>query len=84
MVSLKWSSDALEDLQSIDVVIARRIVAKAKWLEENFPAIVPERLTQELKGLYKLRVGDYRIIYSVHGEPIIIQAVGNRRDIYKK
>ena len=83
MVSLKWSNDALEDLAHIDTVIAQRIVAKAQWLEKNFTDIMPEKLHRDLKGLYKLRVGDYRVVYSVCKDTLIAHSVGHRRDIYK-
>ena len=83
MASLRWSEDSLRDIALIDSVIAQRIVAKMKWLEDNFEDIVPEKLHRNLKGLYKLRVGDYRVIYTTDGDLIVIQAVGHRRDIYR-
>lgn len=38
------------------------------------------------KGLFRLRVGDYRIIYTINNGKLIICIVdaGNRGDIYKK
>lgn len=38
------------------------------------------------KGLYRLRVGDYRIIYSVDNGKLIVYIVdaGNRGDIYRR
>ena len=83
MASLEWTNDALNDLAVIDFVIAQRIVAKAKWLEENFEDVVPEKLRKDLRGLYKLRVGDYRAIYSIRGNRLMVEAVGNRREIYR-
>lgn len=83
MVSIKWSADALRDLERIDPIIARRILEKVIWLEENFVEIVPEKLHRELKGLYKLRVGDYRAVYSIHKDMVTIEAAGHRRDVYK-
>lgn len=40
---------------------------------------------QGIQNYYRLRVGDYRIVYTVdHGELVIcIVAAGNRGDIYK-
>ncbi len=40
----------------------------------------------DLAGLYKLRVGSYRIIYEIlEGENlIIIHAIGHRSKIYKR
>ena len=41
---------------------------------------------QGYKGLYRLRVGDYRIIYTIDNGKLIICVVdaGNRGDIYKR
>lgn len=38
------------------------------------------------KGLYRLRVGDYRIIYTIDNGQLIVYVVdaGNRGDIYKR
>lgn len=83
MASVKWSDDALRDLEKLDSVIAERIVAKTIWLEESFSKIVPEMLRRDLKGLYKLRIGDYRAAYSINGEIVTIEMVGHRRDVYR-
>lgn len=82
MASLKWSADALRDLENIDAVIARRILEKTSWFESHFSEIVPEKLHHDLKQFYKLRVGDYRVVYEIRGSLIIINAVGHRKDIY--
>lgn len=86
MASVKWSEAALDDLERIDRVIAERILAKVSWFEKNFERIVPEKLHYTLKDSYKLRVGDYRVIYTIETkrDVLVIQGVGHRRDVYKK
>ena len=42
-------------------------------------------LRRNLKGLMKLRVGDYRIIYSIEYKEVVVLVIqiGHRREIYK-
>ncbi|OGG73206.1 hypothetical protein A3A38_02320 [Candidatus Kaiserbacteria bacterium RIFCSPLOWO2_01_FULL_53_17] len=83
MVSVRWSTDALKDIEKIDTVIAERIVERTQWLEKHFTQIVPKQLRRDLRGFFKLRVGDYRVIYSVSEDIITIIKVGHRRDVYR-
>ncbi|MDQ1637022.1 MAG: mRNA interferase RelE/StbE [Pyrinomonadaceae bacterium] len=82
---IEFKSEAIEDLTRIDKLVAQRIVGKAKWLCENFEQITPQPLTGPMKGLFKLRVGDYRIIYSTNPERelLTIHLIGHRREIYR-
>lgn len=40
----------------------------------------------QFKGLYRARVGDYRIVYQVRDEVllIIVVRVGHRKDVYRR
>ncbi len=77
---------ASRDLERLDKPMGRRIVQRIQWLAENLEAIRLEALGGDLAGLYKLRVGDYRVIYEVlwQEETIVIHAIGHRREIYRK
>lgn len=77
---------ASQDLARLDKPIGRRIVERIKWLAANLDAIRLEALTGDLAGLYKLRVGDYRVIYEVlwDEETMVIHAIGHRREIYRR
>jgi mRNA interferase RelE/StbE len=77
---------AAQDLERLDKPTGRRIVQRINWLAANVDAIRLEALTGDLAGLYKLRVGGYRIIYEVlwDEETIVIHAVGHRREIYRR
>lgn len=37
-------------------------------------------------GGYRVRVGDYRIVYEVHDDRLVVQVVrvGHRRDVYRR
>ena len=79
--------EAARDLARLDKSIGRRIVDRTRWLGAHLDEIKREPLAGDFSGLYKLRVGDYRVLYEVvwHQEAIIIvHAIGHRREIYRK
>lgn len=40
-------------------------------------------LRYSLKGLRRLRVGDYRVLYHVNGKIVTIVAIKHRKDVYE-
>ena len=64
MYEVEFTSEAEADLDRLSKSVAQRILKKIRWLAENFEVITPEFLTGEWKGLFKLRVGGYRVLYT--------------------
>ena len=83
MVKIEWTEDAVKDLEKLDKTVAQRILRKIDWLYNNFEKVTPEPLTGGFKGTFKLRIGDWRVIYTLEGETLVIQFLGHRREIYK-
>ena len=83
MLKVEWTEDAIKDLQRLDKPVAKRIVSKISWFAHHFNNIIPEPLSGGLAGTFKFRIGDWRVIYTVEKEVIVIQAIGHRREIYK-
>ena len=77
---------ASRELERLDKPTARRIVQRIHWLAAHLDTIRLEALTGDLAGFYKLRVGDYRVIYEVLWDEgtIVIHAIGHRREIYRR
>jgi mRNA interferase RelE/StbE len=77
---------ATRELARLDKPIGRRVVKRIKWLAANLDDLTPESLTGDLAGLYKLRAGDYRVLYEIlHEEQIIvIHQIGHRREVYRR
>jgi mRNA interferase RelE/StbE len=77
---------ASRELGRLDRLAARRIAERITWLAANLGTIKPEPLGRDLSGLYKLRVGDYRVLYEIlHDErTIVIHSAAHRRDVYRK
>ena len=75
----------IEDMFRLSQENAQRILTKIRWLAENFDAIRPEQLTGQWAGAYKLRVGDYRVLYT-HGTAVgelVIHLFRHRREVYR-
>lgn len=86
MYHVEFTPDAESDLAGLNKSIAQRILTKIRWLAENFNVITPEPLSGQWKGVYKLRVGDYRVLYTFNTltETITIHIIRHRREVYKK
>jgi mRNA interferase RelE/StbE len=71
-------------LEELTSTIQERILRKIRWLSENFDDVIPQALSADLSGLFKLRVGDCRVIYSFDAvmQIMTIHKVGHRRDVY--
>ena len=71
-----------EDISKLDKSVAVRI---RKAMETKLLA-APEKygapLRRTLKGYWKLRVGDYRIVFRVRGKEIVILGILYRREVY--
>jgi mRNA interferase RelE/StbE len=85
MYNIRILEEASRELARLDKPIGRRIVERINWLSEKLNDIRPEPLRGDLIGLYKFRIGDYRVIYEIiHDEKtIVIHAIGHRREIYR-
>lgn len=80
-----WDEKALEDLRDLDLKTATKIIVRVRdYLTEN-PINLGKALTGMFKGLYRYRYGDYRVIYAVSRQEIIIiiARVSFRRDAYR-
>jgi mRNA interferase RelE/StbE len=83
---LDFTPEAEKDFQKLDKSFKRRISEKLDWLLKNFENIIPLPLSGKWQGFFKLRVGDWRVIYKVEWEKnrIIVYVIGRRDKIYKK
>lgn len=80
--------EAERDLKKLDKENLRRVVEKIDWLQDKAGAIVHHPLTSlpdDLKGLCRIRVGDYRIVYWLYSDSktIKIYSIEHRSRVYK-
>ncbi|MBS7251987.1 MAG: type II toxin-antitoxin system RelE/ParE family toxin [Candidatus Freyarchaeota archaeon] len=60
----------------------RRIAAKLKDYARE-PLRYAKKLISPKVGAYRFRIGDYRVVFDIEGEDIVILRVGHRKSIYK-
>ena len=85
MFLVKFTQEALDQMESLDKSVAQQVLKKLRWLSENFDDAAHLPLTGALKGIYKLRAGDYRALYTFdrNVQEIVVHAVKHRREVYK-
>ena len=72
---------AVRELERLPKLQRRRMVAKIEQLADNLQGDV-KRLTNFMPE-YRLRVGDYRVLFAVDRSKIEIYRVCHRRDAYE-
>lgn len=85
MYRIRILDAAAHELARLDKTVGRRIVKRINWLAANLDDIRLEALAGDLPGFYKLRVGDYRVLYEIlrDEQTIVIHMIGHRREIYQ-
>ena len=82
-VEIQASAD--DDFDRLDAAIARRVRNELVELSGRAEAAPHEALTGPLRGLFRLRVGDYRVLYTLdHGNRrITVRSVQHRNEVYR-
>ena len=82
--SIEFLRTALKELSKLPEDIQQRIAAKIEELKTN-PYLPGVKALKNGDGRLRLRVGDYRVIYRIEDDKlvIIIIKVGHRRNVYK-
>ena len=84
--TVEVSNYAEKQLRKLDKPIQKRLL---DWLEDRIegcknPRHFGEPLRGEMAGLWRYRIGDYRVICEVQDQRLVVLAlaVGHRREIY--
>ena len=75
---------ALKELQSLSKLFTKRIFSKIELLSANPRPAGCSKLTG-FDDLYRIRSGDYRIVYSIHDttRKIVVLRIRHRKDVYR-
>jgi mRNA interferase RelE/StbE len=77
---VEFKPRAIKDLQSLPGGVQIRIVAKIEALQDNLTGDV-KRLTNFTPD-FRLRVGEYRVLFEVEGDLLVIYRIKHRKDAY--
>ena len=84
MYSYEFTPQALKDLKKLPKNTQRTIIKKIDFfIDSKRPLSFAHHLINFEIGQYRFRVGDYRIVFDLEDETLVILAVGNRKEIYK-
>jgi len=81
---IEWKPSAFRELRRLDRQIIPRVIKPIEALAINpFPSGVRKLHGGEM--IYRLRVGDYRVVYEVYSDHLLIEIarVRHRRDAYR-
>lgn len=86
-VKVIYSAHAREDLMRLDKPVAKRVALKVKSNSEmENPLSRAKKLTGVLAGLYRYRIGDYRVIFDFKNNKLAILTVlrvKHRKEVYE-
>jgi mRNA interferase RelE/StbE len=76
------------DVKSVDIPeLDSRLKTRIRKAIESRLATAPheygEPLRKTLKGYWKLRIGDYRVVYKIAGDEVWILGIIHRKDVYR-
>jgi mRNA interferase RelE/StbE len=77
---IEFKPRALKDLKALDRRDAHRIVEKIKAMRDDLAGDV-KHLTNSTPE-YRLRVGDYRALFELEGDKVVIYRIRHRKDAY--
>ena len=87
MYRVELSENAIKSFKKMDKQISTMLFA---WITKNLegcenPRILGKGLVSDKKGIWRYRVGDYRLLAHIYDDRLIILFVdaGHRKDIYK-
>ena len=82
--TLTFARSARKELEKITVSTAERILGRVTALQENPRPPGAIKLQGETR-LWRLRVGDYRVVYSIDdtAKTIDVSIIRHRRDVYR-
>jgi mRNA interferase RelE/StbE len=77
---IEYGRSALSDLDSLAAKIRKQVLRKIERLESGLHGDIKRLRGSDIA--YRLRMGDYRVLFDVDGDVIIVRRIGDRKGVY--
>jgi len=77
---IRFTQRFLKNIKVLDREVQVRILRGINILKTN--PYVGKPLRGEWKGIYSLRIGDYRVLYQIKKNEVFLLVVGHRKRVY--
>jgi mRNA interferase RelE/StbE len=77
---IEYGRSALSDLDSLAPKIRKQVLRKIERLESGLHGDIKRLRGSDIA--YRLRMGDYRVLFDVDGDVIIVRRIGDRKGVY--
>jgi mRNA interferase RelE/StbE len=82
MYKVLLTQRALKDLDALEKQVRIRIINKLKEYASQ-PIGDIRKLESPKIGTYRFRVGEYRVVFDIDGENLVVLRAGHRKTIYR-
>ena len=79
---LVYTHRAFRDIRRLEDNVKKRIGKSLERYREE-PLKYASQLIDSKLGMYRFRIGDYRVIFDIEDDEIIVLRVGHRKNIYR-
>lgn len=80
---LIYTKRAVRDIRGLDETVRQRLKTALERYRDD-PLSFARKLTNPEQGTYRFKIGDYRVIFDMDQDKIVILRAGHRKDIYRK
>ena len=79
---IRFTQRFLKNIKALDKEVQVRILREISILKTD--PFVGKPLRGEWKGVYSLRIGDYRVLYQIKKNEVFLLVVGHRKRVYRQ
>lgn len=82
MYKVLFTKRSIKDLENLDLETRKRIIEKLKEYS-TAPFDYAIKLSDKRLGDYRFRIGEFRVIFDIDDNNLVVLRIGHRKEIYK-